>query len=180
MYRRRLLVLVGGMAGPLGGCSGGGRLPGQSTDSPTPSPPVESRVEVPPCPEKPDPLTRETVVRFAILFEKAYVTRQILHEQERVTYVDFLTIGQVEDDPNAPVTPTADGFIARFPVSPAYGYRDDPGKAVTAHADLPEYTATYFVTDETVRRAKATSDTPVDPQNDGKVVTCPLPDASTN
>lgn len=173
MNRRRFLVLVGGVAGSLGGCAGRGRLPGQPTESPTSSPPVESRVEVPPCPEKPDPVTRENVVRFATLFEKAYVTRQILTDQERVTYVDFLTIGQVEDDPNLPLTPTADGFIVRFPVSPAYGYRDDPGTPDTTHADLAGYTATYFITNGTIRRAKATDGTPVDPREKGTVVTCP-------
>lgn len=167
MKRRRFL---GGTAGGFSMFAGCTTSPGHRSESPTSSPAIESRVDVPSCPKMPRPLARENVASFAIQFEKAYFTRRVLRENERVTYVEFLSIADADE---ADVTQTENGFIVRFSAMSAYGYRQNPGTPETTHADLPQYTAYYFITSETVRRAKAVEETAVDPRENGTEVHCP-------
>lgn len=163
MNRRTFLqASIGGLSFAAG-CSS---PLGQS--SPTLSPAVESRVEIPPCPAKPDPLTTQNVGPYAVQFEKAYFVRNILREHERVTYVEFLTI-----DESPEVTREKGGFKVQFDARPAYGYRPNPGTPETAHADYARYTLHYFISNETVRRTKTTSQGTAAPFENGTVVHCP-------
>lgn len=171
MNRRLFLSMAGLVGGSLAGCLGQGAAPEQptATDSPTPSPTTGSQVEVPPCPEKPNPITRDTVLQFATQFEKAFVTRNVLREHERVVSVD-IDIGRSPTSKTA--TQTDGGSVARFNVNgPAYRYRPNPESTETAHYDPPLYVANYLVTDQTVVRAKAAKE--VDPREHGTEVTCP-------
>lgn len=188
MNRRQILAAVAGIgASSLAGCAGRGSSPDGSTDSPagpttsdvptrsptptsrarSPTSAAESEIEVPPCPGTPASLTRETVVRFASQFERAYVTRTVLREHERVTSVRV----DVEDA-EAEVIRTDDGWVVRFTVvGPAYRYRPTPGSTVTAHVDPPLYVASYFVGEPSVLRAVGVET--VDPQTEGTAVSCP-------
>lgn len=173
--RRQLLHLLG-VAGLLGlaGCSSLTADRSGKTGLPTATKDIESRVEVPDCPDKPDTLTRESVVPFAVQFEKAYFTRQILEERDAVTYVQFKQIAGVSDDnPDVAVRSAEDGYEVRFSVSVAYGYRPAPRTPESAHADLPGYAATYFLNESLVVRAEARGETPVDPREVGEQVLCP-------
>lgn len=178
MDRRRLLeTLVGGAvplatAGAVTGVAGCLASPVRPNESPTTSPPVESRVEVPPCPERPEPLTGSGAATFAVRFERAYVTRRILRENDRVTYVDFLEL-EGTDGSSATVTEIDGGFEVRFSARPAYGYRQHPGTPESAHVDFAEYRVDYFVGDAAVRRATASEGTPVEPRTNGTAVSCP-------
>ena len=169
MNRRKFLGVVGGIGVSFSGCLGQGSAPAQPTDSPTPSPTVESRVEVPACPEKPDSLSRENVLQFAIQFEKAFVTRTVLQEHERVTSID-VDIG--DGLTNKTAIQTDGGWLVRFTVTgPAYRYLPSPNATETAHVDPPLYAANYFITDQTVLRAQAVE--AIDPRETGTVVHCP-------
>lgn len=163
MDRRRFLQIALGGLSATAGC-----LSPSSQSSPTPSPAVESRVEVPSCPTKPSPLTEENVGPFAVQFEKAYFTRQILRNNERVTYVEFLSI-----DESPTVTKVTGGYVVRFEALPAYGFRPNPDTPETAHADFPQSTLHYFISNETVRRTRTTEQETVDPLKIGTVVQCP-------
>lgn len=177
MERRRVLRAVAAGLSAIGtvclpaasGCLSRFERP---ATSPAPSPPVESRVDVPPCPTRPDPLTASAAATFAVRFEKAHVARVILRDHERVTYVDFLELGSA-DGSNATVAAVDGGFRVRFSARPAFGYRMHPGTPESAHVDFAAYTAHYFVDEQTVRRAKSTGETPVDPRESGAEVDCP-------
>lgn len=114
-------------------------------------------------------MTRETALQFAMQFEKAYVTRNVLREHERVIAVD-IDIGGGLTGKSA--TQIEDGWLARFTVKgPAFRYRPDSKSTETAHVDPPMYAANYLITGQTVWRAKATE--AVAPREDGTEVTCP-------
>jgi hypothetical protein len=175
MNRRGFLGTVSGVGIVLAGCLGQGTTPEKPTDSlttspaPSPTPGVESDVEVPPCPEKSDSFTRETALEFAMQFEKAYVTRTVLQEHERVTAID-IDIGNGLTNKTA--TQTDDGWLVRFTVTgPAYRYRPTPNSTETAHVDPPLYVANYVISEETVIRAQSVE--AVDPRENGTVVHCP-------
>lgn len=175
MNRRGFLGTVSGVGIVLAGCLGQETPPEKPADSLTTSPPpfstsgVESDVEVPPCPEKSDSFTHELILKFAMQFEKAYVTRTVLQEHERVTSID-IDIG--DGLTNKTATHTDDGWLVRFTVNgPAYRYRPTPHSTETAHVDPPLYVANYFVSEETVIRAQAVE--AVDPRENGTVVHCP-------
>lgn len=166
--------MAGGIGGVLAGCLGEGNAPAQPTHSPTQSPPVETRVEVPACPDRPASLTYDSVVRYAIQFEKAYTTRVILQENDRVTYVQFKQLaGMYDGEPNAEISRVDDGWVVRFSVTPAYGYRPHEGTAESVHVDPAQYTANYFISATTVYRQKIGDGTPGDPRQTGTVVHCP-------
>lgn len=169
MNRRRLLAAVGGLGAAVPGCLGPGGNAGALADPPassgTPSPVVVSGVEVPPCPERPTSLTRDSVVRFAIRFERAYLARVTLRETDR----DVVSVDVDVRDPEA--TATRRGWVVRFAVvGPAYRYRR-PESTGTAHVDPPLTTAHYLVTDAAVYRAL--SPETVAPREHGTPVRCP-------
>lgn len=152
------------------GCTS--RSTSDTTPSPTPS--IESQVTVPDCPEKPDPLTRENVVEFVVRFENAYVTREILDEHARVTYVTFSAGEEVHPDETEPtVTETDDGFVVRFAARVRHG-RQRYDSTHVKDVDEPPYTANYFVSGETILRGKKDGrNNPVDPREEGSAVRCP-------
>lgn len=156
MNRRQLLAAVGGLGVPLG-----------TNGTPEPHP----YVEVPPCPEIPEPLTRETVGRFAPRFERAYANR-ILDDRTRDMALHSSSLSvSIHDDPE--VATAGDGWVVRFlVVGPGYGIRPPGGGAISVH--LGYWTAHYFVTDDTVVRAAGDPPIePVDPREHGTAVQCP-------
>lgn len=158
----------------LAGCLNG-VLPSQQTRTPTSTPDIESQVDLPTCPEKPDSLTQDNVEAFTVQFEKAYSTRVILRENEYVTYVQFKNIaGDYEGELNVDTTELENGFLVRFDVTTAYGYRPEPKTPETVHADLAPYTANYFISKQRVVRAESEEDTTVDPREVGTEVHCPI------
>lgn len=169
MHRRQLLRLAPGGAALLPGCLDSFTADPTPT-TPTPTPPIESQVSIPDCPEKPDPLTRENVVEYAVRFENAYVTREILDEHARITSVTF--IRPVGDWAEPSVTESGDGFVVRFGARVSYDQqRYDSTRA--RHVDEPNYTANYFVSRERVLRAESGREESVDPREDGSAVRCP-------
>lgn len=177
MNRRQFIGAVGGVSVTSAGCLGQSATPERQTDSPsatptpTPSPttPVESRVDVPPCPEKPASFTRETVLQFATQFEKSYVVRRTLREHERVTSVDVSVSDSLTE---RDATPTEEGWVVRFTaIGPAYRYRPTQNSTKTAHVDPRAYTANYFLSRQTVLRATAVE--ALDPREEGVAVRCP-------
>lgn len=172
--RRSILRVTGAMAPVLlAGCLNG-VLPTQRTSAPTATLALESQVNLPPCPKKPDSLTRDNVESFTVQFEKAHSTRVILRENEYVTYVQFKNIaGDYDGELNVDTTELENGFLVRFAVTTAYGYRPEPKTPETVHADLAPYTANYFVSNQRVVRAESEQDTTVDPREVGTEVHCP-------
>lgn len=176
MNRRRFLELMGGVSVGITGCLGqrtgsNPSSPASPTDSPTATstPEAGSQVTIPPCPTKPASLTRDTALQFATQFEKAYLTRTVLRDQERVISVD-IDVGSGLTDKTA--TQTDAGWLARFTVTgPAYRYRPDPKSTETAHVDPPMYAANYLITDQRVWRARATE--AVNPRQKGTDIVCP-------
>lgn len=176
MNRRRFLEVIGGVSVGITGCLGqrtgsNSSSPASPTDSPTATatPEAGSRVTVPPCPTKPASLTRDTALQFTTQFEKAYLTRTVLRDRERIISVD-IDIGSGLTDKTA--TQTDAGWLARFTVTgPAYRYRPDPNATTTAHADPPVYVANYLITDQAIWRARATE--AVNPRQKGTTITCP-------
>lgn len=171
MNRRQFIGVAAGVGVSFSGCLGQGSPPTRPTDSSdqTTTPGVESQVDVPPCPERPATFTADTVLDFAIQFEKAYLTRRTLEEHERIVSIDVDIGGQLVKKSS---TRTTDGWIVRFSVlGPAYRYRPTPGSTRTRHVDPALFVANYFITDATVLRAAATE--AVDPQEVGEVVQCP-------
>lgn len=173
MNRRRFLRFAPVGVTVVPGCLG--TFNSESTPTtPTSTPPIESQVTVPDCPGKPDPLTRENVVEFALRFEHAYVTREVLDEHARVTYVTFSAGENVHPDEwtEPTVAETADGFVVRFGVRVRHGRRRFDSTHVK-HVDDPPYTANYFVSGERMLRAESGRDHPVDPRAEGEAVQCP-------
>lgn len=167
MNRRQVLAGIGGVGASLSGCLDGGAATTQPTDAPTPA--VESQVEVPPCPERPDSFTRETALQFATQFEKSYRIRRTLREREHVVSI-FVEIREALTEKTA--TRTDEGWLVRFTVlGPAYRYRPTPSSTQTAHVDPSMTVAHYLLTDRTVFRA-VSLDT-VDPREAGSAVQCP-------
>lgn len=165
MHRRKFLWVV-----PVGmtltaGCS----ARSTSDKTPTPTPSIESQVDVPDCPDKPDPLTRENAAEFAVQFEGAYLTREVLDDHYGVTEV---YVPDSVDDVDPTVTETGDGFVVRFTTQLAYSYRP-PDATRDKHVDDPMHTANYFVSRETTMRAESGPDDPVDPREEGETVRCP-------
>lgn len=172
MNRRRFFGVIGGLGGlggSLAGCLGRGSVPVQPTESATLTPTDQEEIEVPPCPEMPDMLTRETVLQFAMQFEKAYRIRKTFPENARVVSIRFeITDALTERE----AIKTGDGWVVRFSVlGPAYRYYPHSNATTPIHGDPGLTAANYFVTDETVRRAHATE--AVDPREQGTVVQCP-------
>lgn len=159
MRRRRFLRVV-----PVGATLAGCLSSSPSESTPTSTPPIESQVTVPDCPDKPDPLTRENVAEFALQFEGAYLTREVLDDHYGVTEV---YVPDSVDDVDPTVTETEDGFVVRFTAQFAYSYRP-PDATRDKHVDEPLHTANYFVSQETVLRAESGRDDPVDPRERGR------------
>ncbi|WP_158059256.1 hypothetical protein [Halorussus halophilus] len=172
MHRRHALHLLAGTSISLTGCLGQNTTPNQSTTSPaetqTQTPPPETRattddlqIDVPPCPEKPDTLTRDTALQFARQFEKALVTREVISGQnaEEIISIDV----SIQED-TTEVTRTDDGWVVRFDViAPAVEYE-------SGHTDPGMYVVNYLVTDRNVFRAQATE--AVAPRKEGVSVSC--------
>lgn len=163
MRRRALLAAVAGLPAGLAGCLD------FATDTPTATPPVESRVDLAPCPERPAPLTAESVEPFVEQFERAYVGRRVLARVERVTSFEFLSLG-VES-----VTETEDGIRVVVTGSYGYAYYGDATAEDDTHGDSGRYTATYFVTERDVFRVEDGEDDggEVRPREGGRRVRCP-------
>lgn len=173
MKRRPLLTRISALGTMcVAGCTGmtgsdstqsPDRTPTESS-TPTATPEVESQVEVPPCPDHSDSFTRESVLQFAIQFEKSYLTRKTLQQQDHVISVD---IGITDSIIDKNATQTTDGWLVRFSViGPAF-------ETTTGHGDPPAFGANYFISDENMLRA--TAGKAVDPREVGvgAVVHCP-------
>ena len=135
-----------------------------SLSEPTTSP-TNPRIEVPPCPNRPDSFTNNSVVEFAMQFEQARETQLALAETSK-----NLTELSVETQ-DANVTKTKNGWIVHFTARGPYMRWNTSDPEAPDHADPGFYTANYFITNETVRRTQATE--VVDPRENGSTVECP-------
>lgn len=170
--RRRLLTVGCGLGVALSGCIGQKLVPNPTnTSTSTAAPPTEADVEVPPCPERPTSLTRETALQFVVQFEKAYAIRQTLQRERDESRIVSISITVDED---RTVTKTSEGWIVRFTViGPSYVFYPDPNATTTLHADPGLYEANYFISDRHLLRAESTAEQPVDPRTHGSVAHCP-------
>lgn len=181
LTRRKSLHMAAFGVATISGCASRATGPSQSTDSPTPTetqplesstpaPTVIDGVKVPPCPTKPDELIQESVVEYASQFEQSYVTRDTLRQQTAdVSAVEVhIERGQAERTMEAD-----DWWLVRLTViAPYIQYRVSPDSDEPDHVDPGAYTASYYITAETVMRAQAVE--AVDPREQGAVVHCPL------
>lgn len=109
----------------------------------------------------PDSLTEESVVEYVERLEEFFALP--LEDGEPDGYVSIATVS-VE---------TVDyGYIATVPVTGGYYNEADDDTTETVHHDLAPYTATYFVSEQVVRRAED-ANTELDPRDHGEVVVCP-------
>ncbi len=163
MRRRALLATVTGPSAAFAGCLD---FP---AGTPTETPPIESEVELAPCPDRPSELTGETVEPFVEQFERAYVGRRVLARVERVASFEFLSLG-VES-----VTETDGGYRATVAGFYGYAYYDDATAVDDTHGDSGRYTATYLVTERDVFRVEdgGDGDREVNSRTDGERVRCP-------
>lgn len=164
MNRRRLIVAAGGLGVSLSGCLSQGFMSAEQTDSPTPSPdgefgycpavPDSRRVEVPPWPDRPDSLTRETVKRFVTRFEEAFRARIVLPKGTDNIEAVHVSASATDDD----VTRTDEGWLVQFSVSEPDFVLRSPTPTESPHSDPPIYPVSYFVSDDAVFRAERTVD----------------------
>lgn len=175
--RRKTLQLATLGLTTVSGCISAGTSPSRSTESstvsetsstesPTRASTVIEGVVVPPCPTKPNEFTRETVLGYASQFEKSYFSRITLREQTAdVRSIDVrIEEGQAERADNGwLVYLSVLAPYIRFRVSPEY---DEPD-----HVDPGFFTASYFISEQTVLRARGGE--PADPRDGGNAVYCP-------
>lgn len=167
MNRRHLLVALGGLSAPLSGCSSRGD---DSSIGSTPSSPTATRtpasvsgVRVPPCPERPESFTRDSVREFAFQFERAALSYQTAREQEGLASVDVDIVTEKESS----VTRADDGWIVRFYVQgPATTYEDG------SHGDPGLFRVHYYISEEKTFRVEALDSKP-DPREQGTEAQCP-------
>jgi hypothetical protein len=108
----------------------------------------------------PDTLTEDSVAEYVERLE-----REIVLPPDEISG-GYVSIGTIE-------TETVDyGYLATVPVTGGY-YNEAPEETSTAtvHADLGQHIATYFITEQVVRRAEETS-AELDPREYGEVVVC--------
>lgn len=172
--KRRVVLASLGTLGTTGvaGCSG--VISSDSTQSltdaaSTTTTPVEAQVDVPPCPERPDSFTRESVRQFAIDFEKGYVVREVLADDELVVAVNFI---DVAGEPLETVTQVESGWTVHFTVvGPVIRFHPSH---TPPHKDPSRYVANYFISQQRVHRATTAPNKKADPREKGKEVHCPL------
>lgn len=166
MQRRELLATLISIS--VSGCIGipesdRGNPPTDSTTS-TSTSVVTSGIELPPCPEKPDPLTRNNVKPFTMQFERAYLSRRVIEKKSG----EIISIDVSTNDPKA--KRLGDGWVVRVTVKgPEYTFRYS--ETETEHVDPQISTVSYFIDNQTVRRA--TGGKEVDPRESGRIVQCP-------
>jgi hypothetical protein len=125
---------------------------------------VSSDIELPPCPEKPDPLTRDDVKSFTMQFERAYLSRRVIEDKSK----EIISIDVSTNDPKA--KEFEDGWVVRVTVKgPQYTFRYS--ETETAHVDPQIFIVSYFINNQTVRRAVGGKE--VDPRESGDSVQCP-------
>ncbi|ODR80042.1 hypothetical protein BG842_02965 [Haladaptatus sp. W1] len=96
-------------------------------------------------------------------FEEAYATREVLREQNSKNIVSVTMSAQSD---TVDVIQSEDGWVVRFQVvGPAIQYEE-------GHVDPGMYVASYFISDQTIRRVQA-DETTVDPRTKGFSVSCP-------
>ncbi|MEF8800440.1 MAG: hypothetical protein V5A38_09395 [Halolamina sp.] len=167
--------VLGGIAVLLAGCTS--RDGAVSTDSPseTPTPTTApatepgyvtcdpdrvSTVELHTAGGIPDDLSTARVREYAQSLEEDIVLPP--PEERADGYVSF---GDV-------TTETVEyGYLATVEVIGGYQRDEVAGTATGTHADLGQHIATYFVTEQVVRRARDTS-TELDPRDHGEIVVC--------
>lgn len=107
----------------------------------------------------PTDLTSERVGEYVMALEKDIV---LPAEDER-------TDGWI-DLKSPTVESVAHGYIVYLPVRGGYYNEKVDYSTATQHADLSKYTASYFVTERVVRRARGSDR--IDPRKSGEVVVC--------
>lgn len=167
MNRRHFLGLLGTCSMAVAGCleSGSADTPPQANATEPPSSTsasADSRVEVPPCPDRPESFTHSSVLEFAIQFEKSHLARKTLQGRDDITSID---VRVTEDLVDKDATRAGEGWASRFTViGPAY-------RTTSGHVDPPLFVANYFIGDERVLRAAGTE--AADPREEGTAVDCP-------
>ncbi len=139
---RPLAAVALALALLLAGCTAVAPAGPSTTPSETPSPPSESPLTPKPLPERPDDLTRATVVEFAEDFEVAYQWNEELD-------ADTLEIA-VAPQRAWVLDETADGFVVHLEVGFSKTGRSDGARMVADGF----YTANYFVNGTTIRRVQ--------------------------
>lgn len=172
--RRTVLVAVGTV---LGGCAG----PPATTDSPTETDETTTDTNSASATEPtyldcdqptiskdlpneataiPDSVSEDSVVEYVERLEEFVVLP--LEDGEPDGYVSIGTVS---------VETVEYGYLATVPVTGGYYNQEQQDSTETVHADLGIHTATYFVTEQVVRRAEDTN-TELDPREHGEVVVC--------
>jgi hypothetical protein len=109
----------------------------------------------------PDPLTEDSVAAYVDPLERDIVLPPADDSSD-----GDISIGTIETEP------VEYGYLATVPVTGGY-YNEaaDGTSTATVHADLGHHVATYFVTEQVVRRARETT-AELDPREHGDVVVC--------
>lgn len=108
----------------------------------------------------PDSLSHEHIVAYV-----ESVERQIVLPVDTDGY---LNIGDISTES------VAHGHLAHVPVTGGYYNEASDDSTETIHYDVGSYTASYFLTEHLVRRAKA-RDGSVDPRKQGALIVCAAP-----
>lgn len=131
--RRALLATVGSSIGTVSGC---GAWSSEDTSRQTPQ-----FVSPPPCPEVPESLTESTIQQFVPRFERAYRTRVLLQEHDRiVSPVEFIGLRN-----SPPVDTVGPGFSVRLVYRLTYRQLSDGPTPVADHVDTSTSTIEYYI-----------------------------------
>jgi len=108
----------------------------------------------------PDSLSEDTARAYVTAVEKDIVLSAEDGENDGYVSIGSVAVESVEY-----------GYLATVPVTGGYYNEDSDDATETVHYDLAPHTATYFINDQVLRRAKdATSE--LDPRKQGEVIVC--------
>jgi len=108
----------------------------------------------------PDTLSEETVTEYVERLEEFVALPLTDGEPDGYVGIGDVTVEAVDY-----------GYVATVPVTGGYYNQESDDSTETVHYDVAPYTATYFVSEQVVRRAE--DDTvELDPREEGEVVAC--------